>query len=71
VLGFGGPWDRGGGGERLGVKEAALVEKRMVACLLAHPGPCCLLFLQIKDTWRNFYFLEGTNSYESIDSDDA
>lgn len=45
-LGFGGPWDRGGGGERLGAKRRRWWSRRreMVACLLVHPGPCSLRF---------------------------
>ena len=65
MLGFGGPWDRGGGGERLGIKEAALVEKRMVACLLCASWSLYFTVFTDQGYVEEFSFPEGTNSNET------
>jgi hypothetical protein len=51
-----------GGGERLGAAPGESWRREMAACLLVHPSPCSLCFLQSKDTSRNansFFFLKG------------
>ena len=59
MLGFGGPWDHGGGGERSG-EEAALVEKRMVACLLCASWSLYFTVFTDQGHVEEFSFPEGT-----------